>query len=609
MIVPMKKLRLLCLASDTDTTLSALRELGAVHLDPMQAPTSAPLDAARQRLDAARQALSILDDEIKTHGAASHDAAAQAKDADDVVERVHTLARLRKEFEERIAALLEERATILPYGDFDAHQIESLAQHGVIVKLYRSAGKTPPEPPEGVWVFPVSRDLTGAYFATVALADFSCEACEFVPHHRPLSRVDEDIEQARADMAHRQAELHRLTAARGNVAAEVAGLEDQIGFLQARAGMGAEGPVAYLGGYCPEDAVAAIRRAAEQQGWGLVLDDPAPDDPVPTLVRYPAWARLVKPVFSFLGIVPGYREVDISSAFFIFLSIFFAMIVGDAGYGLLFLILLPYFRKKKCADADPAPFRLLYIFSACTVAWGILTGNYFGLDYELLPGVLQALRIDWLLDQNHSMTLSLALGGVHLTVAHGWNVLRYGRHPRALVQLGWIGVVWGIFAVARLLLVKAPFPPWLAPISIGGGVAILAGLVIQRQWMDLGLLALDLVSCFGDLMSYLRLFALGIASVKVADAFNGMAGDLGAMLVGAASGPGAIPAVLLAAVGMGVVLAVGHGLNIILCAMSVLVHGVRLNALEFSLHIGQEWSGHSFRPFARPAGDAAAATT
>lgn len=96
-------------------------------------------------------------------------------------------------------------------------------------------------------------------------------------------------------------------------------------------------------------------------------------------------------------------------------------------------------------------------------------------------------------------------------------------------------------------------------------------------------------------MSYLRLFALGIATVKVAEAFNGMAADLGAWFI---MNTGEWLGLILAVTVMLIILLIGHGLNIILCAMSVLVHGVRLNALEFSLHMGQEWSGFEYKPFA-----------
>lgn len=100
------------------------------------------------------------------------------------------------------------------------------------------------------------------------------------------------------------------------------------------------------------------------------------------------------------------------------------------------------------------------------------------------------------------------------------------------------------------------------------------------------LLPLTLVSFFTDIISYVRLFAVGVATVAVMDAFNGMAMSIGFgnMLTGAA-------AVLI--------LLFGHSLNLVLAGLAVLVHGVRLNTLEFSTHKGLTWSGHTFHPFSR----------
>jgi V/A-type H+-transporting ATPase subunit I len=159
-----------------------------------------------------------------------------------------------------------------------------------------------------------------------------------------------------------------------------------------------------------------------------------------------------------------------------------------------------------------------------------------------------------------------------------------------------------MFAGARTLLLSAPFPPAVYVLIVAGVAAVVGSVVLQKEWMGFALLPQDLISSFGDLVSYLRLFALGIASVKVADAFNSMAGSLSTVIMAlfndapaAAVELGYLAAALVAAF----VVVVGHGLNLVLCAMSVLVHGVRLNALEFSMHMGQEWTGRAYDPFRR----------
>ena len=598
MIVAMKKVSLLCLAKDSDRTLGKLREMGVLHLEPFSAPGSVDYESLQAERERTKTALSVL------RAYTDADAAAQSgsevtQDGQKVVDETISVLSRRQELQERRSTWEQERVLIEPLGTFSPDQIGSLRDSGVTVKLYHLPAKSDLTPPEGGRLFTLQQDTSGRYVAIVSTVPFEVDVPEYPLPARSLSKVVADIATADSELTEIEEELKSLSASIGSVSTRLSQIELQSEYREALEGMGQAEQIAYLRGYCPADLTDNLQAEAGKHGWGLVIGDPSEGDAVPTLIRYPSWVRVIQPVFKFLGIVPGYKETDISPAFFVFLSIFFAMIVGDAGYGLLFLILIPYFRKTKFSAAPAEPFNLLYIFSACTVVWGILTGSYFGIDFTLLPAALQAIRVDWLVDQNNSMTFSLLLGAIHLTLAHSWKALRFGWDARALVQLGWIGVVWGIFVVARMLLLGSAFPGWFVPVPVAGLVAILAGMIIRKLWMDLGLLVLDLVSCFGDLMSYLRLFALGIASVKVADAFNGMAGDLGViMLAGAEGVPAVVVMGVLAAVAMALVLAVGHGLNIILCAMSVLVHGVRLNALEFSMHLGQEWSGFEYQPFA-----------
>jgi V/A-type H+-transporting ATPase subunit I len=296
--------------------------------------------------------------------------------------------------------------------------------------------------------------------------------------------------------------------------------------------------------------------------------------------------RPVQVVFDVTGLLPGYDEVDVSATFLLFLSLFFAMIVGDAGYGLVFLILTLAARRALRA-APPEPFRLLGIMSACTIVWGVLTGNVFGMTR--LPGVVSAARIDWLRDERNVMLLCFLIGAVHLTVAHAWNAVRSIRTPQVLAQLGWICTTWTMFFVARDFVLGEPMPRQIVPLFVAGVAAVVLFMTpvraLKSEWPGHVMLPLTLVSNFVDLVSYVRLFAVGTAGFAVAASFNEMA------LEGSRGG-------LLAAVLWAVILFFGHALNLLLAAMGVLVHGVRLNTLEFSSHIGMQWTGIPYRPFA-----------
>jgi V/A-type H+-transporting ATPase subunit I len=289
-----------------------------------------------------------------------------------------------------------------------------------------------------------------------------------------------------------------------------------------------------------------------------------------------------------IGVAPAYHEVDISALFLIFFSIFFAMLIGDAGYGILF-VLLTVFGKIKFHKAPQEVFNLLLITSVCTIVWGVLTGSYFGLSD--IPAPLKQLRLGWLTgpgaDKN-IMLLCFLLGTVHLTIAHAWNTFRMINTWQALAQIGWIGSTWTMFFAARTLVLGAVFPPvmtWVLAVSIVLIVLFMNPVKkIKSEWFNYIILPLNIVSNFVDVVSYVRLFAVGAASFALANAFNQMAMDVG--FGGFLSG-------LVASL----ILFFSHLLNILLSAMGVMVHGVRLNTLEFSGHIGVQWAGRKYIPF------------
>jgi V/A-type H+-transporting ATPase subunit I len=162
------------------------------------------------------------------------------------------------------------------------------------------------------------------------------------------------------------------------------------------------------------------------------------------------------------------------------------------------------------------------------------------------------------------------------------------RSVRLLSELGWIFILWYLYFLANYFVLRKPLPDF-SPLLLIPGI-VLAGLFSNPQrnffkssLMGFAELPLKIISSFSDLVSYLRLFAVGYATLVIAVSFNQMAYSLG-------GNP------LLKAIGAALILLLGHTLNILLAAMAVLVHGVRLNMLEFSSHLGMGWTGRRYRP-------------
>ena len=579
MIVSMKKITILSRAADTARTLDALRAIGVMHLKHLQHPRGQDLEQARQLAQNIHKAIEALPVVTETQLSGSHPL--------HIIDWINQAIEDRRNALEKLSALHRDRDKVLPFGQFEPDAIRYLEANGVRVRLYNAGPKQELAAPAGCYLALLSKNKSGTWFVIIGCADFEIEAEQLPLPPRSLNAIDAEIRHTHTHLDELARHLAELGRYRDILSEHARAAHEDIGLLEARAGMADAGEIAVIQGYCPADCMAGIREGAGANGWGLRIEEPDSEEDVPTLVRNPRWVELIQPVFNFIGVVPGYKEVDISTFFLFFLSIFFALIVGDAGYGLVFLI-LTIAGRMKLKHMDRAFFFLLAEMSVFTIIWGVLTGNYFGIPTQYAP--FPQLNLHWLDDKNHIMELCFIIGAVHLTLAHGWHFMRRFPDWTAYAQLGWIGTTWTMFFAARTMLLGYPFPEVMYVVLAIGGLLILVFMMhprnISREWFNLVVFPLNLVGNFVDLVSYIRLFAVGMATYAVASAFNLMS-----MEIGFSSIITDIEAVL--------VLLFGHTLNIALAGMGVLVHGIRLNVLEFSTHLGMEWNGTRYDPFAR----------
>ncbi len=594
MIVKMKKLTLLCTPVQQKQTLHTLRDLKVVHIEHVQAPEGANLEQARNHLLYVQRAKEVL--------AARPEATdPTGKDPDHLVDTVWKLIHREKELQETLQALEHEHSRIAPFGEFDPRELQKINEGGLFAKLYELPIKDTPAAPEGIAVTEIGRSKNILYVLAVGREDFSIPAHEVRVPDQSLSELHHHIEKTKKALEENEAEFQQYAGDR-ELAEKIADTAaDGVTYLEVQNGMGAEAAIVYLKGFYPIDREDDLVAAAQENGWGYQLEDVSAEDTPPTLLRNPKWISPVKAVLDLIGVVPGYKELDVSALFMIFLSIFFAFLIGDAGYGLLFIGLTLFGKMKTKGKAAAQPgLNLLLLMSSFCVVFGALTGNYFGIPIEALPAPLRGLTSDYMtgrtgegwnsdLAANHIMFICFSIGTLHLTLAHGWNLIRKINSWAALSDLGWLCCTWSLFSVVLNMVLYIALPSWVATAQLpllGLGIAmIVLSLVLTKSYFGLVTLLLDVINNFVDIISYVRLYAVGAASLAIAQAFNGMAMDIGF------NGLGSIGAALI--------LFAGHGLNIILGAMGVMVHGIRLNTLEFSGHAGVEWAGIHFNPFRR----------
>ncbi len=562
MIVPMKRLELVCLASEKDATLERLRGLGAVHLDLASAGGGAGVAAAEGELADAERAVRIIRKARKEAGVGICDL--RFKD-------------LRfKEREERAEDLRFRVRDVLA---LEAERAEAMAEAerlGKEIRAYEPFGDFDPA-------------LAAKLRAEVPGLDEVVPLPERLPEMR-LSKMKELDAAARA----RAAAVTREIASADD-AAILAGypeLRDRVAFERARELLSDSGELASLSGWVPETRAGALMEEARsaEAGWAALLRDPEEGETPPTLIEPPRLFAPVKALFEGLGVAPAYTESDVSVPFMCYFSLFFAMLVGDGAYGAIFLASTLLLRRKM----PRSWFALLTVFSGATVLWGVLSNTWFGAGIPLLAGLPTA---TWLADPsyNHMMLLCFTIGVSHLMLARVWNGVCRLPDTTAVAEFGWAGILLMMYLVTNSIVgIFAEFPRWGLYL---GGASIAAVFLfsvkpgeLKARGAELGMLPLNIMSALGDIISYVRLFAVGLASVKVAENFNGMA-------IGLFEDAGAWWAKGLMAVAMVAILVFGHALNLMMAGLSILVHAVRLNTLEFSNHKGVTWSGVAFRPF------------
>lgn len=585
MIVPMKKAIIFVRAQDAPAAVTGLRGLGALHIEHRQAPEGKDIASLKDDI-------AVLDRVIAVLSLPGVIGKSGLKDLPRITEWrftarhvLDTYARIDhlEEFSRRLSS---QAADWQAWGDFDPALIEALRAEGVFIRLCEIPATEIDAVPAGIVVERIAR-AGGAWrcacvardegrFSTLPYKELRLPRMGLGEMRRRLAENGDLIRSLKDMMRKSSCYLDRFRHIRASFGKE-------LEFHEALRGMGSEGQIAYLSGYVPVDAAEKLRAAAKAARWGIAIDDPGPDDPVPTLVRNPRWVSLIAPVFRLVEIVPGYRELDISPVFLVFLTLFFGMIISDAGYGLLFILLTALAQWRLGGRMkDRRIFFLLYLFSAAAVLWGALTATFFGQEWLVEAG--HEALVPVLTDTKGLQAFCFLIGAIHLTIAQAWQGARKLPHLTALADAGWIAVIWAAFFLARMLILGDPLPSfagWL--VSAGVALAVI-GTAPQRNILKmlgqgLGGVALNIMNNFTDVVSYVRLFAVGLAGIAISDTINTLAAESGNALAAA------------------FIVFAGHTINIVLGPMSVLVHGIRLNVLEFSSHAGLTWGGTAYKPF------------
>jgi V/A-type H+-transporting ATPase subunit I len=632
----MKKIFFVVTEKDRNVCLEKLREAGVLHIEKKKVSSEVSYGLLRER-EILQEATGVL-----RRYPVKKNAEVQALEAvpPDMAAYVLHLAHDKETLQKELVFLAGEKRQLESWGEFDPWSLDYLTQNGVKLFPYEFSPHIHKRIGDDIKIIVMYRDKrvvrafsVGEKIPDLIPVDFSNLSLTDIKNRIDVihKRVKE-IETKLAYLAHYKKILE----------AENHSVLEKIEFETASAGMETledvpeEFSVCWITGYIPGEDIYTLEEIAAENSWALLWRDPSPGDRPPTVLRNKPAVRIIQPLFSLLGTYPGYREFDISLSYMVFLCLFFAMIFGDAVYGILLLVLGTavgmVFKKKSGAFPDAA--KLVMLLAASTLVWGTVNGSWLGTPAEKLPPVLQALILPpfnntgpvakfpgflqkifnlpeevptgELKTQWNIQFLCFSVGMVQLVWARWKNFKKLLPSLSALSHAGWLIAVAGIYFVVLFMFLKVEFPsfvPWL----IGGGVGLViifseqhspvAGFGnflknIGKSLSDIISIVLKAISSFADIISYIRLFAVGMAGSMIVQTVNSMAipsegfGSFG-------------PAFILKLVAAALILVIGHALNLMMGGLSVIVHAVRLNLLEYSgNHLGMEWSGYVYRPFA-----------
>ncbi len=568
MITKMTQYSFILLHGDKEQFLSELQGLGVMDIT----RSSKPVDTRSQ----------TLLESIKT---LREDVACTEKGMDDTLE---SLLAVRD-------TLLRDIKDAEPWGDYDRERLAVFGLH-----FYRVATKKyDPAWEEQYAIQVVDRDeKEDTRFVVVGdNAGFPLKETavprQTVGELKALLQEQEDkIEAHRKILEARKADIPQMKR-------EIRVLESELDrYLAATAAVpAAEDTIDTLVGFAPTECDAAVTEYLDHAAVYYIKSEATLEDNPPIKLKNNKFVKMFEVLTDMYG-RPDYNEFDPTPYISIFFLLFFAMCMGDAGYGLMLAIIGLLLRKSEGMKGI-AP--LVTVLGAATFVVGIVMHTFFGFDISQLawiPSWLKAVMITGTIAGFEAqMVLSLAIGIVHLCLAMVVKTVYATRNKGFLGSLGiwgWTLLIVGGVALGALAMLS------LLPAGVVKVIFIVLGIVsalgiflfndIHRNPLkNIGFGLWEtyntVTGLLGDVLSYLRLYALGLAGGMLGKAFN----DIAAMPLGDGSfGFGWIA--------FAVIFVIGHALNLAMCSLGAFVHPLRLNFLEFFKNSGYNGKGRAYKP-------------
>lgn len=602
MIIPMKKYTFLVFHKEYEEFLGNLQKLGVIHVQQKKAG-----EFDEEALKDKIQLLKRYNDAIKFLSNREVEKIKNQKFDKEGIIVLGDIEQAKQDIEaahQKIAVLQKEFDQNEPWGEYSTSTLNQLQENGYMVRFYVSPAKDfKDEWRDNPSIFIITETGSETYFVSISKEIDVIEAEPINVSTRSLSEIKAEVTANHQLVAQQHDKLNNYAAHYIEQLSKARdALHDVFSFEHAKVHTHAEAEssLLILEGFAPINKTKELDAFIETNGIVFFSDDATNNDKPPILLKNNKFARKFEPLGELYS-MPAYNELDLTPFFAPFYMIFFGFCLGDLGYGIL-MVLAAIFLRKKVAKEMRGMLMLAVYLGISTMFFGIIGGTFFGINlYETsLPGYTQVtvlLKSKGIDINTVLFYLSLALGAIQIMFGmflKAFNEIIQLGIRYAFATIGWIILILGGSVTVILVKLKGiPFEQLKIPFFILAGISGVLILILNNPKrnviINIGAGLWDtynmVTGLLGDLLSYIRLFALGISTSILGFVFNSLAISMS----------GDIPVV--SAIIMVIILLFGHSINLFMSGLGSFVHPMRLTFVEFYKNSGFSGGGKKYNPF------------
>ena len=605
MITKMKKLTFLVYHKEYEEFLNSLRELGVVHIVEKQqgAADNTELQDNIRLSNRLAATLKLLQNQKHEKNAVIATEGGTATRGMQVLGEVDALQTEQGKLSQQLQSYAKEKEVLEVWGNFEPTGIQKLKDAGYIIGFYScSEGNYKEEWETEYNAMIVNRISSKVFFVTVTKAgqevDLDVEQAKLPAYS--LSRLEALYDTTEQAIEGNEKKLVALSETDiPSLKAALKELQSQIEFSKVvlSSEQTAGDKLMLIEGWAPAYSKVEIEAYLNDAHVYYEITDPMPGDNVPIRLNNKGFFAWFEPICK-LYMLPKYNELDLTPFFAPFFMVFFGLCLGDSGYGLFLFLGATAYRllAKKVTPSMKSIISLIQVLSASTFFCGLLTGTFFGANiYDLDWPIVQRLKHAVLMDNNDMFRLSLILGVIQILfgmVLKAVNQTIQFGFKYAIATIGWIillvsTAVSALFASSELLSMGGT--AYKVVLCISGAMIFLFNTPGKNIFMNIGLGLWDsynmATGLLGDVLSYVRLFALGLSGGILAGVFNSLA--VGMSPDNVIAGP----------IVMVLIFVIGHAINMFMNVLGAMVHPMRLTFVEFFKNSGYEGGGKEYKPF------------